>query len=379
MRKTILLLVLCFMAVSVGLSSGSEQPANVASTDDYDVIEIPVARALSSEPGGGDFRFGGVGLSVIPVDNYPLGAIIEQGDDTITFRLQSGEEGRLPQAVRLWSDPIPLSDSSISFSSIVSVSGERPGQAGGAFIDAGNMLFLSAALSYNNELPVEEDLFFFEYQSEADRAHLLIQFVGPAQGVSEVTIKRLRVFSGGRELDFALGATQVSPVVHFGADQTVMRVVPPSTAGGRFAYRNDANRTVFPGAENQALLLESDSHTDVIQVALPLEPILDPNASKQVYGEAYIKRISGEEGIFTIALYSGQTGSGGYTDIPIASIPVDTWLRVETPVRFSGEGKKQPLLILQNRFGEAQILVDDVSLKARKDSIYFWRSNSQSQ
>ena len=376
MRK--ILKAVFFIAIIVsGVYStvvSAQDPIN-QSQDDFDVVTIPVMRSVQIS--GMDYQGGGLeamGLRLDTVDAMTPCEIVEQTTDWLHIRLHAGD------AVRLWSlEGIPLSSDSASCHCIASVSGENLKQAGLAFIDSKQMDFLSVNLSYTMDIPKQKEEFSFEYQTKAKNVFLLMQFVGPETGVSDLFLERIRVASGYREIQMALGNTLLSAAVNFGEDpnKIITTNSPPSTLGGYIKTATDTNRTPYPHTFHQALLLGAKTDMDILQVQIPFGVFtvqMNERVPKRIYAEAYIKRKSGEKGIFSLGLFRGDTASGGYTDIPIASIPADQWLRVESSVLFSNVLGQIPLFILQIREGQAEVLVDDVALRGWHDSVHFWNS-----
>ncbi|MBD3267522.1 hypothetical protein GF373_12715 [bacterium] len=362
----------------VGICQSSQQTV----MKDYDVISIPLMQ--SAAPEGADLQGDSLqemGLSLNPIEKgdgsfYPQGEIEWIKKDRIRLRLKPGE------AIRLFSQPIPLPRRSAHFTCIASVSGEKPSQAGMAFIDSKNTEFLSASLLYDFEIPKEEGELSFEYQPNEKLVYLLLQFVGPETGESVITLQRIRIASGYREIEFALGDTQLGDTVHFGDENVAITTnAPPSTAGGYKILSSDNNRTRFPQSRDRALLVGTQSDEDVIQLMIPINPgaveIRPSTRPRRLYGEAYIKKVAGETGIFSLALLSGTTTSITYTDIPIGSLTAGRWLRIESPLLLAGPSLQPPIfLILQIRHGDAQILVDDLRLRARWDSLHYWDANT---
>ena len=347
----------------------------ITSDEDYDILVVPVGgtKNVSGKDFSGD-TLESMGFTVIaaPDPNHPKVGELTAGKDRLVIHLHSDE------SVQLWSAPIPVSATSILFSCSATVTGNPPTQAALAFIDGKYDSNLGVSLSLNDEIPLLHDGdFSFEYQCRSEQVILLLQWVGPQQGESWITLERPRILSGYRELDYTLGSAALSFTEHFGGGiQQTVKNTPPTSAGG-YTDVSHENRMVFPNFAEQSLLLGTQGKDDVIQVSVPVAQ-LDPLIPKpgayplQIYGQAYVKRLYGDNGLFSVALFSGNTGSGGYTNYPVASLPMDEWFRVESPVRFSEKGAGNPQLILQIQGGDTQIAVDDVSLQARRDSEFFW-------
>jgi len=90
------------------------------------------------------------------------------------------------------------------------------------------------------------------------------------------------------------------------------------------------------------------------------------------YARAYVKKLVGQHGVLSIALFSEITNSGGIREYSLAELQTGEWIKIETPVRLNTEDPHNPILILQMRNGISQILIDDVSLHKAGHSPYFW-------
>ncbi|MEW6234273.1 MAG: hypothetical protein AB1656_02700 [Candidatus Omnitrophota bacterium] len=343
------------------------------SDEDFDAVIVPVG--VSAHASGKDFSAAipqDMGLNLLPVDNYPMGMVeLTFTADQLTIRLKAGE------AIRFWSDPIPVSPSTVLFTCNVAIAGATPEQAAAALVDGVDMNRLGVNLTYGKDIPMDGRDYSLEYECLSDQAILLLQFVGPKEGESSITVKRLRMLSNFSEREFALGSTALTATEDFGKGMDFVLInKPPSTEGGIVLLNANFNRSIFPASTAQALLLGTQSPNDVIQVLAPL-PLkansmdLRTNPVK-IYAQAYVRRVRGTEGIFSIALFSGATGTVGYVDYPVASLPGDAWMRVECPVLFTEEGAQAPMMILQVRGGSSGVAIDDISLQARMDSPYFW-------
>lgn len=359
--------MLIFLSVSMPAFAQELSP-----NDDYDVLVIPGGGAATVL--GTDFRAATLlerGLTVDSVPGFILAETPSVGEDTLTVRLGEG------QGIRLLSGAIPISSASVYFSMIASATGEPPQQAALAILDVNDPSRQAVSISFSQEFPYDKQNFSLEYQRNTDAVMFLIQLVGPATGESAVTLKRIRVLDGFQEVQFALGSTAITAVEHFGqGTDSVTTNLPPSTAGGWFSSYPGVNRTSIPMQEDRSLLIGTSSADDVIQITIPLQRTVsfpdDEPFPVRMYGRVYARRISGFDGIFSVALFSGMTGSGGYTNYPVSTLKSSEWLSVETRTVFSKESAQVPLLILQLQGGPAKVAVDDVSLNALRDSTHFW-------
>jgi len=357
------------------LASPIGNTQDLSPDDDYDVLVIPVGASASAP--GTDFRAPSLALRGLVVDAVPGLTLAETpllDTDTLTVRLKPGE------GIRLLSAAIPVSASTVHLSAIVSATGDRPQQAAMALFDANDLTHQSVSMSFSQEFPYDRRDFSLEYQRKSDSILFLIQLVGPALGESTVTVERLRVLSGYRDIQFALGSTALTAVEHFGQGVDSVTVnTDYSTPGGGYHLFPNFNRTAFPKQIDQSLLMETQSPDDNIQITIPLQQTVNlqeqANFPVRMVGRVYIRRIAGGEGIFTVALFSGITGSGGYANYPVSSIPSGEWLCVESQTVLSEASSQVPLLILQLQGGQAKIAVDDASIHLVQDSIHFWDAN----
>lgn len=91
-----------------------------------------------------------------------------------------------------------------------------------------------------------------------------------------------------------------------------------------------------------------------------------------LFGRSYIKRIKGHRGLFSCALVSGRTTSIGSSDYPVDSISDHNWFKAESPVRLIETSAENLFVIFQLKGGPAEIVIDDVSIHAKKDNLYLW-------
>lgn len=350
---------------------------DASSSEDFDVLVIPIGPAASAP--GRDLRspdsLEARGLQIVSVPGFSLGRV-ETSLDRLTLHLAAGEAIQL---LSLWTDSIPVSATSVYFSAIASASGEPLVQAALALLDAQNPSFeQGVSISYHQDIPTTPREFSLEFRHPADSVLLLIQAVGPQQGESTLVLERMRLLDGYRELDLSLGTTAVTPVEHFGGEPSFIRSVPPSTPGGTASLFESENHRRYPSAVPRSLRLTTQKEEDVIQVLLPvtiLPGALEDSAyPRQFYAEAAAKRLSGNRGTYTLALLSGSTTSVGYQNHSIDTLPSDRWDAVQSPIQLSQTGSSPLYVIIQISGGPADIVVDDVSIQSRRDSIFLWDS-----
>lgn len=369
-------------ALITAFSCASAQ--NVSPGDDYDVLVIPVAPSVSA-PGRDLMSSDSLearGLQLLPVQDYELGSY-ELEPDRIIFTLKPN------QAIQLFSyasDVVPVSATSVYFSVVASASGEPLNQAALALLDANDPYQQSVAISFKEDVPYASRDFSLEYRrTSPGSVYLLVQLVGPEQGESQLVLERMRLLDGYRELDVSLGAVAVTSLEDFrdGIDSLIINPIAGMEQG--YIDVSSFNHLPFPDAEPQSLILGTKSPDEVIQILVPLELIpeaMNEEYPRRFYGTASIRRISGEEGTFSVALASGATTSVGYENHPIGDLSTDAWKDVQCPIQFSekgvsftDEGVSQLLLIVQLQGGPAEIAVDDVSIQARRNSMYLWDSS----
>lgn len=350
---------------------------DTSSTEDFDVLVIPVGPSVSA-PGrdlSSPVSLEARGLQIVSVPGFALGRV-ETSLDCLTFRLAAGEA---IQVLSLWTDSIPVSATSVYFSAMASTSGEPLQQAALALLDAENPSFeQGVSISYQQDIPTSPREFSLEFRQPAKSVLLLIQAVGPQQGESTLVLERMRLLDGYRELDLSLGTTAVTPVEHFGGEPLIVRNVPPSTEGGTASLFESENHRRFPNSTSRSLRLTTQKEDDVIQVLLPVtilpEALEDSTYPRQFYAEAAAKRLSGNRGTYTLALLSGSTTSVGYQNHSVDTLPLDRWDSVQSPIQLSQAGSNPLYVIIQISGGPADIVVDDVSIQARRDSIFLWDS-----
>ncbi len=355
--------------------------------DDFDVLIIPIGE--TSNAPDRNLSDGATlqdrGFQTIAVENFPLGQY-ELGQDKLTIRLGAG------QAIQLlseWTSSIPVAATSVYFSAIASSTGEPLQQAALAVLDGDDVYQQSISISLGQDIPSDKREFSLEYQRKSDRVLLLIQVVGPLQGESEIVFERMRFLDGYRELDSSLGATAVTETEHFGygIDSVVLN---NSIAGGSYSISQDENHVIYPSSNDWSLRLKTPPSVGdvlpVVQVRVPLKvksgALLQSESSQRFYGLASVKRISGDNScIFTIAMVNVGSGNAalsslGYSNYTLDSIPSDAWMEAQSSIQFKEANPAMIMMIIQLQGGPAEIVVDDLSIHAKQDSIYFWDASA---
>ncbi|MBZ0258533.1 hypothetical protein K8I31_20870 [bacterium] len=349
--------------------------------EDFDVVAVPVGGSLQSggkDFGGQAFSLNDLGLSqvVIPGDNgdykSPSPSQIHVSQNQIKVELNADE------GLRLLSQPMVVSSTSVFFTCFVTVDGVAPAQIGTAFLDIDHLGVIGVALSMPGErkLGKRREL-SSEFQPQGQQVQLLLQCVGPQAGTSTITFERLRVLDGFRSLDLSLGSTALTKQERFtpfpktfDEDETV------TTVGGYISGASNESHLQYPKEKAQTLLLAVKSATDVVRAVAPLEALLvddvEVPAPQMITAQMWAKRRSGVNGKFSIALGSIQTGSIGVYETLVDLIPVDRWVRLECPMFFDHNAVPNTFLFLQLREGPAQLLIDDITLRSRRDALHFW-------
>lgn len=344
----------------------------VSPGDDYDVLVVPVGPSVSAP--GRDFitpdSLDARGFQVIKVQDYELGTYRLE-PDKISIHLKAN------QAIQLLSqfaDGIPTSATSVYFSMTATVKGKPLTQGALALLDANNPENLSVSIAYGDDIPNVSREFSLEYRHSPGKVLALIQAVGPMEGESELILERMRLLDGYRELDVSLGATVVTSVENFG--NGIGSVIANINTGSFDVSR--LNNRKYPSIQPQSLLLSTQKTDDVVQLMIPLSFLPDVmgggNYPRRFYGIASIRRVSGELGTFSVALVSGITNSICYENHPVALIPSDDWEEVQCSFQLNEKSSSQMYLIVQLAGGPAEIVVDDVSIQSRRDSMYLWDS-----
>ncbi len=339
--------------------------------DDFDVMLIPAGAGVN--PADDPTPPGRV-WQVLPVLNRPLPRH-EAGPDRITITLRPGE------AVQFVSHTIPVTNDSVYWTCRMAVEGQKPGPAALAVYDATNPEHLAVSiLSQPGGGPEARDTSLEFHRPGLKAVQCLVQLQGPESGESLVTLDRLRLLEGYSDQDHALGASRLAatggaegikeqPVVH----------TPPSTLGGYCRPSGEVLAARWPKPVTPVICLGTESSEDIIQVKLPLPPEVDrrmiPSFPARIFALARVRRIRGMDGVLSIALFSQDTQSGGYSEYPVASLPEGAWSRIAIPVLLAEAEMRDLMLILQVRGGPAEIELDDASLHARRDTPHFWKTD----
>jgi hypothetical protein len=361
-----ILLLLCLMNHAEVLSNGE-------SDGDWQEIYVPVTSSLVdlSAPSLDDR-----GFILLPVTNFD-GQIFNPGSvevtqDRMLIHLKAGD------ALQLWSVPFPTNDQAVTFTAYSHYTGNIPLQAAIALIDAENPQQFGVMLQNGQDIPLNYQPFSLEFHHQGAQGIVLLQFVGPAQGETLIHLYRMRLAAGIEEIHFALGATQLSETEHFG-NGTAASVIHDPPSRGAFEVRStiEENRLRFPVPQNQSLLMKTSNSDDIIQLGIPLQlkagirnRIKKPGT---VYGQVYVKKRAGDNGVFSVALFSLKSGSGAIRDYPVKDLPPGVWLKIETSLTLAPESLEQVLLIVQIQSGAAEIILDDISLHSNLSTAHFWK------
>ncbi|MDP8245198.1 MAG: hypothetical protein P9L94_14025 [Candidatus Hinthialibacter antarcticus] len=353
--------------------------------EDFDVVAIPIGGSLRSgehEFGGPAFSLADMGLEQVVVPNVDGSNFPEPAEERIQVSRDRIEIELLPgEAVRFLSQPMVVSTTSVFFTSFVTVENAIPEQIGTAFLDIENLGLIGVALSLPGERKLgERRELSAEFQPLGRQVQLLLQCVGPAEGSSQPTTiawERLRVLDGFRSLDLALGATALTRQERFSPfpktfeeDETV------TTPGGFISAVSNESHLQYPKEATQTLLIAVKSATDVVRAVAPLERLVIDSLTvpppQMLTAQMWAKRRSGAGGVFSIALGSAQTTSIGVYEMLVDLIPVDRWVRLECQMFFDHNAVPSSFLFLQLREGASQILIDDITLRGRRDARFFW-------
>lgn len=373
----------CASALLTALCAGA-QPIE----EDFDVVAIPIGGSLRSgehDFGGQAFSPADMGLEQVAVpdvdgSNFPAPADerIQVTQDRIEIELNAGE------AVRFISQPMVVSTTSVFFTSFVTVENSTPEQIGVAFLDIENLGLIGVSLSLPGERRLgERRELSAEFQPQGRLVQLLLQCVGPPAGSGQTTTivwERLRVLDGFRSLDLALGATALTQQERFTPFPKAFEDDPTvTTPGGFISAVSNESHLKYAKETTQALLIAVKSATDVVRAVAPLarlmvDPVTVP-APQMLTAQMWAKRRAGAGGVLSIALGSAQTGSISVFETLVDLIPVDRWVRLECSMFFDHNAIPATFLFLQLREGTSQVLIDDITLRGRRDALYFWDEN----
>lgn len=370
------LLLLCLHVV--GVHSVCSQ--DVITSDDFDVVVIPVAG--STAPEGTDFAGEtlaemGLSLTIVFDEDFvpfpvPADDRIRVSADRIEIELLRGE------AIQLFSRPVPVSATPVLFTSDLTIRGAFPAQAAVAMIDSNETQTLGVYLAQQNDLVTDQpNEFSYSFEPVSGSIQLLLQFQGPQQDQvsSTLVLERLRLAQGIASHDLSVGNSRISEIQTF----TPAPAGIQSTAGGYFELTQDTNRTPSPEGDDQAFVFGTTSRSDVVTTLVPvvardvIEDVSFPATS--VVAEVYLQRRSGSEGTVSLAIFSPSSGSTGVYELPVRRIPENGWLRVQSPLLLRRGSFENPQVLLQIRGGVAELVADDVVLRALHDSIHVWDSS----
>lgn len=226
------------------------------------------------------------------------------------------------------------------------------------------------------------------YDVIGPRTRALIQVIGSQEsGAAEVYFDNVRVYPAKRDIDMALGATQL-PVDFDGTFERVLRglgalvaINPNATFGGSARLTQRINRTIFPGGLNQSLILSLDEPISAIQVEIGPNPVDEDLYPSNLSARAYVQKIEDGGGFFAIGLTNGDHLA--VTFISNDRIPASpAWREITATGLFYSPGQYEPTILLQNQNIEgavpgvildgAILAIDDVTLEAFLDEPYLW-------
>ncbi len=352
--------------------------------DDFDVVAVPIGGSVRSgekDLGGFAFNLDDMGFDQVGVPDgeggfFPgLTEDIQVSKDKIQFTLMPG------QAVRFLSKPMVVSTTSVFFTSFITVTGATPEQIGSAFLDIDHLGLIGVSLSLPGDRRLSEQReYSTEFQPRGRQVQLLLQCVGPAVGTGQpatIVWERLRVIDGFRSLDMAMGATVLTRQERFSPFPSgFTEDGQVTTPGGFISGVSDESYLHLVKEAPQTLLIAVKSATDVVRAVAPLDRLVIESAAipapQMLTAQMWVKRRSGTSGVFSIALGSAKTLSLGVYEMLVDLIPVDQWIRLECSMFFDHNAVPNSFLFLQLRDGACEILVDDITLRGRRDALYFW-------
>ncbi len=216
----------------------------------------------------------------------------------------------------------------------------------------------------------------------------LIQVTGTQQsGGATIFMDNLRVFPAKRDIDRALGITEL-PVEFDGTFESVLsglgvlfELNEGVTFGATAFISKTINRTVFPGGFGQSLVLSLDEPTSAVQVTAGPNEIDSALLPRHLTARAYIRKIKQGSGFFAIGI--SNQDQAAVTFISNDRIPLrEGWHEVSASGIFRQPGPEEPTIILQNQnnpgafpgifLDGATLAVDDVTLEAFQDPPYYW-------
>lgn len=210
-----------------------------------------------------------------------------------------------------------------------------------------------------------------------------------ATGKVQMYIDNIRIFPMKREIDRALGLTDIQ-VEFDGSFESVLRglgdfveVVPETTLGAQAVITEERNRSITPVGLRKSLLLELIDPVSYIQVKAG-PTFIDRDLYEYprfISARAYVNAVLPRSGVFAIALSNGDHTAVTFIENERIPSNRDTWLPITATGYFNGPGIFDPEIYLQNQTSDsavpgfsdgAYIAVDDITLETAQDSMHYW-------
>lgn len=226
------------------------------------------------------------------------------------------------------------------------------------------------------------------YRALGPSVRALLQVSGSQQsGRAEIYIDNVSVYPAERDIDLALGSTEV-PVQFDGSFESILRglgvlvSVNPFVSFGSSAFlTQETNRTIYPGGFNQSLVLSLDEPTSSLQVEIGPNPLENGLLPRYLTARVHAQKLVDGGGFFALGLQN-------FNQLAVTFISNDRlpdppeWHEVSVTGLFSQPDAPDPTIILQNQNVEgaipgvildgAIVAVDDITLEAFQDSTYFF-------
>lgn len=230
------------------------------------------------------------------------------------------------------------------------------------------------------------------YDLQGPSLHALVQITGSqAAGVSEVYIDNIRVYPAEREIDRALGHTEL-PVDFDGTFENVLRglgvgvqVNEDASFGSSVFLTQDANRTILPGGLNQSMVLSLDEPASAVQVRIGPNTVDQSLLPRSLFARAYVQKMVDGGGFFALGLTTGDHLAVSFISNDRLPEP-PAWHQVTASGRFRHVDQEAPTLLLQNQNVEgavpgiiedgAILAVDDITIETNQDNQYLWDRKS---
>ncbi len=224
------------------------------------------------------------------------------------------------------------------------------------------------------------------YDVKEPNVYALIQVVGShSSGRAEVFVDNVRVFPAKRDIDQALGVTDL-PVDFDGTFESNIKnlgvLFEEIPFGGRAGITSRANRTIIPGGFKQSMILElaKESHS-AVHVLVGPNPVEEELFPRVLTARAYVQSLDETGGVFGIGITNGNVETATY--VSNDRFPNDPdWMQVSAGGLFSQPGVMEPLIIIENRntaglfpgiiVDGATLAVDDITFEAFQDTPLMW-------